>query len=392
MKKGRIAVADRIGSVSYEIRDIVQKAEKIEKTGRKVYYLNIGDPGKFGFRPPAHVREAIVKAIKEDFCGYAPSAGDPELREVVGKREGVSPSDAFITNGLSEGIDMLFQALLNKGDNVLLPSPSYPLYTSKSRVLGGKDNFYPCDENWVPVIDDIRKKINRKTRAIVVINPNNPTGAVYPESVLREIIGIAGEYNLPIIADEIYDKMVFEGKSTNMHKLSRDVPLISGNGISKVYLYPGARVGYLAFHGDGLDCVKDAMQKLCNARLSVNWEMQRGAIAAFTGPQNHIEKTNKELRKRRDLVYKRLNEMKGIKTAKPHGAFYIFPEITDGRWKSDNDFVYSLLEKTGVVVVSGSGFSPVLDGLYFRMVYLPERGILEEALDKMDGFMKRQRV
>ena len=186
--------------VSYPIRDIVQEAKKIEKSGTQMLYLNIGDPAPFGFRPPSHILEAASAAIKENYSGYAPSAGDPELRQTIAKYEHVSEEDVFVTAGLSEGIDLLYQALLDPGRNILLPSPSYPLYITKERIGYGTMDFYDCDENFEPDLDNMRKSINKYTKAILVINPNNPTGAVYSRKTLQGILDLAGEYKLPIIA------------------------------------------------------------------------------------------------------------------------------------------------------------------------------------------------
>jgi aspartate/methionine/tyrosine aminotransferase len=293
-----------------------------------------------------------------------------------------------IHSGLSEGIDFLFQALVNPGENMLLPSPSYPLYNSKLRVNGGADNFYQTDEDFHPIVDDLRKKVNAKTKAIVVINPNNPTGAVYPRKILQEIVNIAGEYKLPLIGDEIYDKMTIdEEHSVNLRELTGELPLISGNGLSKNFIYPGSRVGYLAFHGEGIAPLRDAIVKLCNARLSVNWEMQRGALAAFTHTLSHLNETHRELRARRDLLYKEMNEIPGIHLAKPKAAFYSFPKVETKKFATDKEFVYSLLEETGVLVVPGSAFSPVLPGKYFRLVFLAPPEELHEAIGKIGKFM-----
>ena len=386
-----IVLADRMASVSYEIRDIVARARKVQATGKKVHWFNIGDPNQFGFRPPEWVTSAIMDALRDPkYSAYCPSEGDPDLRAAIGKIEGVSPDYVTIHSGLSEGIDFLFQALVNPGENLLLPSPSYPLYNSKLRVNGGTDNYYPTDENFVPIVEDIRKKINQKTKGIVVINPNNPTGAVYPRKILQEIVNIAGEHKLPLIADEIYDKMTLdEDHAVNLRELAGELPLISGNGISKNFIYPGSRVGYLAFHGQDIEPLRDSILKLCNARLSVNWEMQRGALAAFTHQMDHLQKTREELRKRRDLLYKEMNEIPGIHLAKPKAAFYSFPKVETNHFKDDRDFVYKLLEETGVLVVPGSAFSPDLPGKYFRLVFLSSPEELHEAIGKIAAFMKK---
>jgi len=386
-----IVLADRVGSISYEIRDIVARAKKVQATGKKIYWFNIGDPNQFGFKPPEWITNAIIDALHDPkYSAYCPSEGDPELRAAVGKIEGVEPDRVFVTSGLSEGIDFLFQALVNPGDNILLPSPSYSLYNTKLRVSGGTDNYYQTGKDFLPDTDDIRKKINAKTKAIAVINPNNPTGATYPRAILEEIVNIAGEAGIPIIADEIYDKMTLdEGHSINMRTLTKELPLISGNGISKNFIYPGARVGYLALHGEGMDPLRDVLVKLCNQRLSVNWEMQRGALAAFTMPMSHLEKTHAELRKRRDVIYKGLNGIEGISCVKPTAAFYSFPQVTTSKFADDRRFVYSLLEETGVLVVPGASFSPYLPGKFFRLVFLAPPEELQEAIGKIESFMKK---
>ncbi len=386
-----IVLADRVESISYEIRDIVARARKVAATGKKIHWFNIGDPNQFGFKPPAHVTQAIIDALREPkYSAYCPSEGDPELRAAIAKIEGVAPDYITVHSGLSEGIDFLFQALVNPGENILLPSPSYPLYNTKLRVSGGTDNYYQTGEDFLPDTDDLRKKINGKTKALVVINPNNPTGVVYPRAVLQEIVNIAGEAGIPIIADEIYDRMTIdEDNSINMRTLTKELPLISGNGLSKNFIYPGSRVGYLALHGEGMDPLREALVKLCNQRLSVNWEMQRGALAAFTMPMSHLKAAKSELRKRRDIIYKGLNGIPGITCVEPKAAFYSFPKIETDAFKDDREFVYSLLEKTGVLVVPGSAFSPVLPGKYFRLVFLATPEELSEAIGKIEGFVKK---
>lgn len=373
--------------VSYPIRDIVQEAKKIEKSGTSMLYLNIGDPAPFGFRPPSHILNAAAEALKQNYSGYAPSAGDPELRQTIAKFEKVSEEDVFVTAGLSEGIDLLYQALLDPGKNILLPSPSYPLYITKERIGYGTLDFYDCDENFEPDLDSMRKNINRYTRAILVINPNNPTGAVYSRKTLQGIVDLAGEFKLPIISDDVYDQMVFEGEITNMRSLAKDVPVVCGNSLSKNYIYPGARAGYIAFHGEGWDNIKDSIQRLCNQRLSVNWEMQRAYIAAIKGSHDHIRNFNAELKIRKDILVKRVNEIDGLSVAAPKGAFYSFIKVESNKWKNDNEFVRGLL-KYGVVVVPGSGFAPNLDGKYFRLVFLAKPDQLEHAFDQIAKYMK----
>ncbi len=373
--------------VSYPIRDIVQEAKRLEKQGTQMIYLNIGDPAPFGFRPPQHVLDAAAHALTQNYSGYAPSDGDPELKEAVASFEKVAPEDVFITAGLSEGIDFLFQAMVDPGRNIILPVPTYPLYLTKERISYGTIEFYDCDEKFEPDPDSLRKNINKYTKAILVINPNNPTGAVYSRKTLQSIIDIAGESKLPIISDDVYDQMVFDGEITNMRDICKDVPVVCGNSLSKNYIYPGARAGYLAFHGEGWDKMKDAVQRLCNQRLSVNWEMQRAYIAAIKGSHDHIHKFNSELKKRRDILVKRVKEIDGLSVAPPKGAFYSFIKVESDKWKNDTEFVRGLL-KCGVVVVPGSGFAPNMDGKYFRLVFLPKPEQLDEAFNRIEKFVK----
>ena len=376
--------------VSYPIRDIVQEAKRLEKAGTKMTYLNIGDPAVYGFKPPQHIRDAVVDAAKGNYTGYAPSEGDAQLREEVAKYEGVTPDDVYITAGLSEGIEFLYQAILEPGRNFLLPEPCYPLYLTKSKVNFGVENFYECpaENNYEPNVEDMRKKINKQTQAIVVINPNNPTGAVYSPKTLKEIVNIAGEFNLPIIADDAYEMLVFDGKTVNMREICKDVPLVSGNSMSKNFVYPGARVGYVAFHGEEWTKVKDATRRLCNQRLSINWEQQRAMIAALKGPKTHLKQLNSDLKDRRDLLVKRVNEIEGLELPTPKGAFYSFVEITNTKYKDDWQFTRELL-KEGVVVVPGSAFAPQLEGQHFRLVFLTDVNTLNHAMDKIQKFMKK---
>ncbi|MFH1221565.1 MAG: aminotransferase class I/II-fold pyridoxal phosphate-dependent enzyme [Candidatus Micrarchaeota archaeon] len=371
--------------VSYPIRDIVVEAKKLEKTGTKMLYLNIGDPAPYGFRPPQHILDAVIESLKQPYTGYAPSEGDSELRAEIANVEGVEASDVFVTAGLSEGIDFLFQALVDPGRNILLPLPAYPLYLTKQRLAYGPVEFYDCDDNYEPDLEDMRKKITKYTKAILVINPNNPTGKVYSRKTVEGIVDIAGEYKLPIISDDAYEHIVFDEGYVNLRKLAKDVPLVSGNSISKNYVYPGARVGYVAFHGEQWGGVKDAVQRLCNQRLSVNWEMQRGYIAALRGGLSHVHQFNQELLKRRDVVMKRVEEIDGLHVVQPGGAFYAFVKVEKGPWKTDWEFVRALLKK-GVVVVPGSGSGPVR-GKYFRIVFLPPVDQLNAAFDRIGGLM-----
>ncbi|MFA6530253.1 MAG: aminotransferase class I/II-fold pyridoxal phosphate-dependent enzyme [Candidatus Micrarchaeia archaeon] len=389
--KNPITASKRSDLVSYPIRDIVVEAKKLEKEGTKMIYLNIGDPATFGFRPPQHILDAVKEALDTPkYSAYAPSEGDPELRQEIARIEKAVPENVFVMNGLSEGIDFVFQAMMDAGDTLLLPSPTYPLYLTKERIGFGTETFYECDDSsWEPNLDSMRKAITPKTKAISVISPNNPTGAVYSRKTLQGIVDIAGEHGLPILADDAYEEVVFDGEKVNFRDLHKDVPLISGSSISKNYLYPGARVGWLTFHGEGLDLVKNAMQRLCNQRLSVNWEMQRGALAALKKGPGHMAAFNQTIKGRRDLLKKRIDGIDGLSLSVPNGAFYAFVKIEDMKGhKNDWGFVRALL-KEGVVTVPGSAFTTVLPPTYFRIVLLPPEETIDLAFNKIEAYMKK---
>jgi alanine-synthesizing transaminase len=377
--------------VKYAIRDVVLEAQKEERKGKEIIYLNIGDPAKYDFSPPQAIIDGVEEALRGPYKGYAPSTGDPELREEVAKLERCSPEEVFITAGLSEGVDFGMRILLDAGDSVLLPNPVYPLYATKVDVLGAKSHFYECGEGWVPDPDDIRKRVGGKTKAIVVINPNNPTGAVYPRKALEEIAGIAAENDLAIFADEVYDHLIFE--DAEMHKMkdiAKDCVVFSGNSISKNFLYPGARVGYVAIHHDREGEFLDAFTRVCNQRLSVNWEFQRGAIAAYRGGFGFLEPELKKLRERRDILCRRAGEIPGLSVFPAKAALYGFVKV-EGYRGTDWDFTYDLLRTEGVLVVPGSAFyKNHPDELYFRTTLLPDEETLEKAMGKLENFMKKR--
>ncbi|MEF8848760.1 MAG: aminotransferase class I/II-fold pyridoxal phosphate-dependent enzyme [Candidatus Thermoplasmatota archaeon] len=392
----------RSHGISYAIREVVVPARKLEEKGAEILNLNIGDPNKYDFDTPKHMKEALYEATKNGFNGYSPSEGYTDLIKAIIDREknrndiSYSHENVCVTTGVTESLQILLEASLNPYDELLIPGPTYPQYNLITRVNEAEPVSYNCieEEGWRPDVDDIRKKISNRTKAIVLINPNNPTGALYSEKVVREIIDIAGEHNIPLVSDEIYDDMVFDGKQHGTASLAKDVPVVTFNGFSKVYLAPGWRVGYTLFHHSGeLDKIQDAFMRIARSRLCANSVCQKACVQALRGPQDHIKKVNDKLRERRDFAYKRLNEIDGISTAKPEGAFYIFPKIEameEGIWKNDKEFVLDLLEETHVLVVHGSGFCPVYGKDHFRAVILPQMEVLQKAFDKLEGFMKNK--
>ncbi|MCX6668102.1 MAG: aminotransferase class I/II-fold pyridoxal phosphate-dependent enzyme [Euryarchaeota archaeon] len=397
-----IKASKRSQSVSYAIRDVILPAKELEKKGIEVLKLNIGDPNAYDFDTPQHIKDALYKAANDGYNGYAPSEGYPELRQAIIQREkrrnsvNYDPEDVCVTTGVTEALQILLNASLDPNDELLIPGPTYPQYTLITRVNDALPIPYRCieEEAWQPDVDQIRKKISNRTKGIVVINPNNPTGALYPKQVIKEILDIAGEYQVPVISDEIYDDLTFDGKQYATATLAKDVPVITFNGFSKVYLMPGWRVGYVLFHHSGeLNEIQDAFMRIARSRLCASSVCQRACIQALNGPQDHIEKANKKLRERRDFSYKRLNEIEGISTAKPDGAFYIFPKIEameKGLWADDKAFVLDLLHEAHVLTVHGSGFCTTFGKGHFRAVILPPLETLEKAFDKLETFMKKR--
>ncbi|MCW4023562.1 MAG: aminotransferase class I/II-fold pyridoxal phosphate-dependent enzyme [Candidatus Bathyarchaeota archaeon] len=397
-----IKVTNRAKNIEYAIRDVMVYTKQLIKDGKKIYYLNIGDPAAFDFKTPASFKEAACNAIANEDNFYSPSEGMPELRQAVAHKEkkinnvDITADDVLVTDGISEGIQMLLGAIVEKGDEILVPGPTYPPYISYTQFFDGTPISYETieAENWHPNIDDLRKKITPKTRAIVIINPNNPTGAVYDKKTLKEIIDLAGEHNLPVFSDEIYDQLTYEGEFASAANISKDVPVVGLNGFSKVYQMTGWRLGYMYFKGEGkqLEQLKDGVEKQCRSRICANTPVQIAATAALNGPQDFVKDIVDRLRQRRDFSYKRLNEIEGISTSKPEGAFYIFPKIHEvgTRWKTDMDFVAELLKETGVLIVNGSGFDPIYGNGHARIVFLPPIDVLEEAYNALEQFMKKK--
>ncbi len=398
----KLNITPRAANLRYAIRDIVVAARNYKKrTGEEPLYLNIGDPIKYDWRTPQYMVDAMCKAAQDGWNGYSPSEGEELLRVAAAEKEkrvngiDVDPERMIITAGVSEAIQFLTGALVDAGSEFLLPGPSYPPYISYVKFFGGKPVAYRTieEEDWNPDTEDLRKKITDKTVAILVINPNNPTGSVYNEKTLREIVSIAGEYGLPLISDEIYDQLTYDEPQTPMVRIAGDVPVIGFNGVSKVYLAPGWRVGYAYFHDRNgeLDPLYDAMIRQARVRICLNATAQIAAATARRGNSDYLKETMRKMRQRRDLIYKRLNEVDSVSTQLPEAAFYIMPKIDlRGRWRDDAEYVLDVLNNTGVVFVPGSGFGPEYGSEHFRSVFLPPPGTIEEAMNRLEGFMSKR--
>ena len=387
-------VSKKVAGVEYAIRDIVSAAKDLENQGRTIDYLNIGDPVQYGFQPPDNVKQALIDAVKNGNNYYSASEGITELRDAIAQKENlkglsIDKEDVLVTNGVSEGLDMVISSIIEEGDEVLLPGPYYPPYASYVRLHGGTPVEFAVDlENSTPDFDDIRSKITPKTVAICLISPNNPTGAVFEENSLKKLIDIANENNLYIICDEIYDQIVFDKKFVGIGKVAGDSPVIILNGFSKVHLLSGWRIGYIAFNNSSqLDSIKEHLPKLARVRISTNHPVQYAALESLRGPQGYVSEFVSELKKHRDLVVSRLNSMPEISCSNPKGAFYAFPKIENNPFKSDKEFVLNLLKSKGVLAVHGSGFGTKYGSGYFRLVFLPNMEKLNSALDKIEDFM-----
>lgn len=391
-----IPVARRVGGFSYAIRNIVAEARKVESTGRQVRYLNIGDPIQFGFKTPPHLIEAVERAMREGLNGYTASPGIPVAREAVAadyaaRGVPVSADRVILTSGTSEGIELALNALADPGDEVLVPVPTYPLYTAVLAKLGARALYYRTDpaRGWMPDVDHLRSLIGPATRALVVIDPNNPTGAVYPTSVRRTLLDLADRHNLVILADEVYADLAYDGPVPPLGGLDSQASIISFSSLSKAYLAPGWRAGWLAVGAsDRLDDVLAGIKKLADGRLCSTGPMQAAIAAALTGDRSHQQSFRQALRERAAVTTARLNAIEGMSCIRPNGAFYAMPKVALPPGRTDEDYVLGLLRETGVLCVYGSGFglSPT-DG-FMRVVFLASPAELSSVYDAMAEFTR----
>jgi alanine-synthesizing transaminase len=392
-----IPVASRIGGFVYAIRNIVTEARKVEAAGRTVRYLNIGDPITFGFRTPPHLIDAVETALRSGHNGYAPSVGIAAAREAVAVdcgRRGmpVSPDRVIITSGTSEGIELALTALAETGDEVLVPVPTYPLYTAVLAKIGARPVFYRTDpaRGWLPDLDHVKSLITSATRAVVVIDPNNPTGATYPRDVRRELVELADRHNFPLLADEVYADLAFDGPVEAIAAQNLSAPVISFSSLSKAYLAPGWRAGWMAVGGDArLDDALGAIKKLADGRLCATGPMEYAITAALMGDRSHQDVFRTALRERAELTTSRLNAIDGITCVAPAAAFYAMPRVELPPGKTDADYVLGLLRATGILCVYGSGFGARPEDGFFRVVFLASPAELSQIYDDISSFTSK---
>ena len=398
----QIPVTNRASQIEYAIRDVVVPATALEAKGHNILKLNIGDPLAYpGLPTPTHMIDAYQKAIIDQKNGYSPAYGIESLRNAIAEDErskinggwNCSPNDVYICHGVTEALQIIFAAYLSDGDEVLAPGPHYPPYMAYPQVYGGKTVEYRLDPDngWSIDMDDLKSKMNDKVKLLVLINPNNPTGNVISEDELDSIIDLASNYeNCTIISDEIYDRLNFNGDHFSTASRSQDVPVITLNGVSKVYYAPGWRIGYMAFHdpkNNSID-VKDGIERLLRSRLCASTPAQYGYLAGLQGEDIWMNTYLAKIKKSNDYCIDRINNINGLSVQPPQGAFYMFVKLTDPYWyENDKKFVLELLHEEHILTVHGSGFSKKYGKGHFRIVFLPTQEILKDALDRIENFL-----
>jgi aspartate/methionine/tyrosine aminotransferase len=389
-----VPVASRVNRFSYAIRNIVAEAKAVEARGKAVRYLNIGDPVAFGFSTPAHLVEAACRAMRDGHNGYLASAGILEAREAVAAdytARGVptSADRVLITAGTSEGIELTLSALADPGDEVLVPSPTYPLYTAVLAKIGATPRYYRTDPDreWLPDLDHLRTLVTPRTKAIVMIDPNNPTGAVYPTAVRRAIIDLAERHDLTILADEVYGELGYEGPVPLLATLDPDAPIISFSSLSKAYLAPGWRTGWLVVgKTPRLDDALAAIKKMADGRLCSPGPMQHAVAPALLGDRSHQPAFRAALAERAQVTTELLNAIPGMRCVPPRGAFYAMPQLTLPPGRTDEHYVLSLLRETGILTVYGSGFGMAPEAGTFRVVFLAQPSELRKIYTDIGAF------
>lgn len=393
----RYAPASRTQNYKYAIRNIVVEAKKIEAQGQKVTYLNIGDPVLYGFQPPPELVEAHVKALRDGYSSYSPSAGVAIAREAVAEeahRRGIraTPDDVIFTYGASEAADIAFAAALDPGDEVLVPSPGYPLYSAIAMKIGAKEVKYRQNpkNDWQPDVEELESLVTPRTKLLVIINPNNPTGALYSRETLSAMLDVARRNGLIVIADEVYHKLIYDGEHAPMGSLAGDdLPVVTLESLSKNFLAPGWRLGWMTVtNAQAMPDVMNAIRKLADARLCAPIAPQYAVPVAMNLPKSYLDATMTRLRAQRDITYEMLNRIDGISCNKPQGAFYAMAkaDLRDGELGSDEEFVLGLLREKGVLFVHGSGFGTEAKEGFFRIVFLPDAETLKDVYARLADF------
>ena len=401
-----IQKSTKLANVLYDVRGpIVDEAKRMEDEGQKIIKLNIGNTAPFGFDAPEEIQQDMIRNLPNS-SGYSDSKGIFAARKAVMHYSqqpgvhGVTIDDIYLGNGASDLITMAVTALLNDGDELLVPAPDYPLWTASASLASGKPVHYLCDEadNWNPSLADIRAKITPRTKGIVVINPNNPTGTMYSDDLLKGIVQIAREHGLVIFADEVYDKVLYDGvKHTAIASLSTDVITLTFNSLSKAYRSCGYRAGWMVISGNKA-AAKDyieGLNMLANIKLGSNVPGQWAIQTALGGYQsiNDLVKEGGRLRRQRDLAYELITAIPGVTCVKPQAALYMFPRLDPEIYpiKDDRQFFMEVLRETRVMLVQGTGFNwPTPD--HFRIVFLPHEDDLREAIGRLAGFLERYRI
>ena len=389
-----ITPAARVNRFTYAIRNIVAEAQKVEATGLKVRYLNIGDPNAFGFTTPQPMIEAVERAMREGHNGYGPSIGWVEAREAVAEEYTsrgfpVTPDRVCITAGTSEGIELVLTALVDEGGEVLVPMPTYPLYTAVIAKIGAKALYYRTDptRGWTPDLDHMAQLVTPNTRALVVIDPNNPTGAIYSTETRRALIDFAERHNLVLLADEVYGDVGYDGPVEPMGTLAPDAAIISFSSLSKGYCAPGWRTGWMALgRTPRLNDLHAAIRKLADGRLCSNVPMEYAIPTALRGDRSHQISLRAAMKARCDVTIAALNAMPGVSCVAPQAAFYAMAQVALPPGRTDEDYVLALLRQTGVLTVYGSGFGMPKDAGFLRIVFLASPAELTDIYRLMADF------
>ncbi len=398
-----IPVSDRAASIQYAIRDVVVPAMALEAEGHEIIKLNIGDPIAYpGLATPPHMVEAYKDSLSRGESGYSPSYGLAKLREAIAKDESskgwnCAVDDVYVCHGVTEALQIIFAAILEEGTKVLAPGPHYPPYMAYPQMYGAQTIEYglKSDEGWAIDFEDIECKMDDDVRLLVIINPNNPTGNVAGKIEINKLLAIAEKWpNCVIVADEIYDGLDFSGNHVSVSSLSKSTPVISLNGVSKVYYAPGWRIGYMALH-DPLKVMvdlRDGIERLLRSRLCASTPAQMGYLAGLESNRSWMESHKSKVKSRRQLCLDRIEGIEGLEVEAPGGAFYMFVRLTDINWAVDDKaFVLKLLEEEHVLLVHGSGFSTQKGAGHFRLVYLADEATLNIAFDRIDKFLVRHR-